>query len=159
MSTHSHDPKAIDIIHIWIRATHSIQRDFKTQISSLDMPFHISGPRLHLLSTVLEAGKIRMNELAARLGIQARTVTDLVDALEKENLLVRTPDSTDRRATLIQLTELAHTYLSKALAKQDEIAENLIQNLTMEQRTQLLELLLIMTTDKDLSADCDDECK
>ncbi|WP_223836608.1 MarR family transcriptional regulator [Paenibacillus oceani] len=41
-----------------------------------------------------------MNELAAELGIKARTVTDFVDALEIDNLLVRVPDPTDHRATL-----------------------------------------------------------
>jgi len=155
MSIHSHKTKAIDIIHILIRAVHSIQRDFKSQISSLDMPFQISGPRLRLLSTVSEAGKIRMNELALKLGVQARTVTDFVDALEKDNLLVRTPDPTDRRATLIQLTELAHSYLNDALVKQDEIAVKLLHNLSIEQREQLMELLLILTTDKDLSDACE----
>jgi len=156
MSIPFNDPKAIDIIHILIRATHSIQRDFKAQIP-LHMPFQVSGPRLRLLSTVSEAGKIRMNELAAKLGIQARTVTDLVDVLEKDNLIVRTPDPTDRRATLIQLTELAQTNLNEALAKQDEIAVELLQNLTPEQQSQLLELLLVLITDKDLSASCEVE--
>ncbi len=98
-----------------------------------------------------------MNELAAKLGIQARTVTDFVDALEKEYLLIRIPDPTDRRAILIELTELAHSHLSEALEKQAVIANQLLQNLTAEQRKVLFELLLLLISDKDLSNPCDDE--
>lgn len=151
MSINTNDPLAIDIIHILIRATHTIQRDFTSQISALDLPFKISGPRLRILSTVSEAGRIRMNELAAKLGVQARTVTDFVDALEKDELLVRIPDPTDRRAILIELTELAHANLSEILEKQAVIADHLLQNLTTEQRKELLELLLLLIRDKDLS--------
>lgn len=157
MSMNTNDPLAIDIIHVLIRTTHTIQRDFKTQISSVDLPFKVSGPRLRMLSTVSEAGKIRMNELAAKLDIQARTVTDFVDALEKDGLLIRIPDPTDRRATLIQLTELAQSYLSKALEQQAVIAEQLIQNLTAEQRKELLELLSLLMNDKELSSPCVDD--
>lgn len=154
MSMNTNDPSAIDVIHLLIRATHTIQKDFKTQISSVDLPFKLSGPRLRLLSTVAEAGKIRMNELAAKLNIQARTVTDFVDALEKNGLLIRIPDPTDRRATLIQLTELAHANLSEALEQQDVIAAQLIQNLSSEQRKELLELLLLLVNGKELSNPC-----
>lgn len=157
MSMNTNDPLAIDIIHVLIRTTHTIQRDFKTQISSVDLPFKVSGPRLRMLSTVSEAGKIRMNELAAKLDIQARTVTDFVDALEKDGLLIRIPDPTDRRATLIQLTELAQSYLCKALEQQAVIAEQLIQNLTAEQRKELLELLSLLMNDKELSSPCVDD--
>ncbi|WP_409344967.1 MarR family winged helix-turn-helix transcriptional regulator [Paenibacillus sp. MBLB4367] len=150
------NPLAIDVIHVLVRSTHALQREFKEQITALDMPFQISGPRLRLLSVVSESGKIRMNELAAKLGIKARTVTDFVDALEKENLLVRTPDPTDRRATLIQLTELAQANISRILAVQTEIAETLLGHLSPEQRKQLLQLLVVLNEDKDLSHPCED---
>ncbi|MCQ6559391.1 MarR family winged helix-turn-helix transcriptional regulator [Paenibacillus mendelii] len=151
----SNDPSAIDVIHVLVRTTHYIQREFTAQISSLDLPFHISGPRLRLLSIVSEAGKIRMSELAAKLGIAARTVTDFVDALEKDNLLIRIPDPTDRRATLLQLTELAQANISQALAIQAEIAEKLIENLSPEQRKQLLDLFFLLIEEKDLSDPCE----
>ena len=79
-----------------------------------------------------------MNELAAKLGVKARTVTDFVDALEQDKLLVRIPDPTDRRATLIQLTERAHSNMEQALALQDKVANDILQNLTLEQREQFL---------------------
>lgn len=48
----SDNPAAIDVIHSLIRATHYIQREFETQLSTLSMPFQLSGPRLRLLITI-----------------------------------------------------------------------------------------------------------
>ncbi|UNK21317.1 MarR family transcriptional regulator [Paenibacillus sp. N3/727] len=149
------NPQAIDVIHVLIRATHSVQREFMSQLSALNTPFHISGPRLQVLSIVSEAGKIRMNELAAKLGVKARTVTDFVDGLEKENLLVRTPDPTDRRATLIQLTELAESNISGILDIQTNIANKLIKKLTSTQRKELLDILFLLIEDKEITTICD----
>ncbi|UVI28947.1 MarR family winged helix-turn-helix transcriptional regulator [Paenibacillus spongiae] len=159
MITPSDNPLAIDVIHVMVRATQYIQREFTAQISSLDMPFQLSGPRLRLLSIVSEAGQIRMSELAARLGVAARTVTDFVDALEKDRLLVRIPDPTDRRATLLQLTELAEANINQALEQQAKIAEKLIENLSPEQRKQLLDLFLLLIEEKDLSNPCEENLK
>jgi DNA-binding MarR family transcriptional regulator len=100
-----------------------------------------------------------MNELAAKLGIKARTVTDFVDALEQENLLVRVPDPTDRRAILIRLTELAQTNINQVLALQADIAEKLLGNLATEQRKQFFSLLLQLIANKDISNPCDEALK
>ncbi len=45
-----------------------------------------------------------MADLAAQLGISARNMTALADALEAAQLVVRRPHPSDRRAILIELT-------------------------------------------------------
>lgn len=156
MNINTNNPLAIDIIHVLIRTTHSVQREFMSQLSAVDTPFHVSGPRLRVLSIVHESGKIRMNELAVKLGVKARTVTDFVDGLEKEHLLLRTPDPSDRRATLIQLTELAEHNIDHILKLQANISENLIEKLSAEQRKELLDILLLLISDEEVSMICDD---
>jgi len=151
LSSNKSDLQAVDILHYLVRSAHFIRREMKTELESLNLPFTISGPRLRLLSTVANVGQIRMNELAAKLGIQARTVTDFVDGLEKENLLVRAADPTDRRAILVKLTPQAEAHLDQALEKQAEAAELLLRNLNPDQRSQLLSLLLQLISDTDIS--------
>lgn len=152
-------PAAIDVIHLLMRSTHSIQREFQSQLLTLNTPFQLTGPRLRLLSVVAETGKIRMNELAGKLGIKARTVTDFVDAMEQDMLLVRIPDPTDRRATLIQLTELAQSNIKQALAFQAEIADKVLENLSSEQQKQFFDLLLQLIKNKDISDMCVEAAK
>jgi DNA-binding MarR family transcriptional regulator len=57
---------------------------------------------LHILSC---QGPHKMNDLGQHLGVTARNVTKLVDALEQEGLVCRQDVPGDRRAVLVQLTD------------------------------------------------------
>ena len=107
----------------------------------MNFKISLSGPRLRLLLAVEEAGRPRMGDLAEDLGITACTVTTLVDALEKERLLARLPDPTDRRATLLELTGKVRTQFEQVRSLQMELGEALVAPLDTQQRRQLLDLL------------------
>ena len=124
-----------------IATSHRLRRVLNTRLSRQPGVIGLSGPRLRLLLAVEEAGQMRMGDLAEDLGVTARTITALVDALEKEGLLVRLPDATDRRATLLALTEKAQTQFAQVRRIQMDLGEELVASLTLEQRRQLLNLL------------------
>jgi len=54
-----------------------------------------------------------MRTLSQALGVSPRTVTDLVDALEADGWVTRSPHPTDRRATIIALTTSAEAVLAR----------------------------------------------
>ena len=60
--------------------------------------------RLRLLSALRFGGPRRPHDLGGELGVTARNVTGLVDALEHDGLVERLPHPSDRRATLVRLT-------------------------------------------------------
>lgn len=64
-----------------------------------------SPARARLLAALHCTSPQRMSDLSDRLGVTPRNVTKLVDALEAERLLIRTPHPQDRRATLVHLTD------------------------------------------------------
>jgi DNA-binding MarR family transcriptional regulator len=134
-------PSASEVVMTLIATSHRIQRVFNTRLSRQKGAVKLSGPRLRLLMAVEEVGRLRMGDLAEDLGITARTVTTLVDALEREGLLVRLPDSTDRRATLLALTDSARTQFEQVRSLQMELGEELVAPLDLQQRRQLLDLL------------------
>ncbi len=138
-------PSAGRVLETLIRTTHHLHRQFEMRLSTHDIPVQLTGPRLRLLITISESGTIRMSELGAKMGIQARTVTQFVDALEQEKLLARLPDPDDRRATLLQLTDIASPIIEKARASMSEVAEKVLQHLPLEQRSQLLVILSKLT--------------
>lgn len=82
-----------------------------------------------------------MSEIAAKLGIKPRTVTQFVDALEQEKLIVRLPDPDDRRATFIRLSETAPPLMQQARLAMSESADKVLASLSPEERGQLLLLL------------------
>ena len=59
--------------------------------------------RLKLVNKLHCDGPQKMVELAESLGVTARNVTVLVDGLEAEGLVERSPHPTDRRVTIIAL--------------------------------------------------------
>src|SRR6266496_3296355 len=61
--------------------------------------------RLRLLNTLQCEGAMKMADLADALDVTPRNVTALVDGLESDGLVRRTAHGTDRRVTMIELTE------------------------------------------------------
>jgi DNA-binding MarR family transcriptional regulator len=134
-------PSASEVVSTLIATAHRLRRVLNSRLSRQPGVIGLSGPRLRLLLAVEEAGRLRMGDLAEDLGVTARTVTTLVDALEREGLLVRLPDPTDRRATLLALTERAHVQFEQVRRIQVNLGEALIAPLDQEQRRLLLDLL------------------
>jgi DNA-binding MarR family transcriptional regulator len=64
----------------------------------------LSYPRLRALEELHCRGPFMMRALADQLGLTARNMTAVVDALESEGLAVRRSHPTDRRATVVELT-------------------------------------------------------
>ncbi|KRE93410.1 MarR family transcriptional regulator [Paenibacillus sp. Soil766] len=135
-------PTAGDIIQLLIRTTHRLHTQFEEQLVLLGIPAYLTGPRVRVLIVIEEEGRIRMSDLATKLGIKARTVTQFVDALEQEALIYRTPDPDDRRATFLQLTDEAPPLIAKARAAMSQASDQILQSLSTEGRSQLQSLLL-----------------
>ncbi|MBB6735289.1 MarR family winged helix-turn-helix transcriptional regulator [Cohnella zeiphila] len=140
----------IDVLDALLRTSHYLKREFETRLSSMDIPSFLTGPRLHLLIAVSDSGPMRMSDLAAAMGIKAITVTQFVDALEKERMLERVPDPNDRRATIVRLTEHAPPLVKQARAAAKTVKDALIEPLPQEARDQLLGLLSRLVNFKDV---------
>lgn len=66
------------------------------------------------LITLLRYGdRIPQGLLAERVGIEGATIVRVVDELEKDGLIQRVADDTDRRVKLIQMTEAGHAVARK----------------------------------------------
>lgn len=63
----------------------------------------------------------RITTLAERAGMTKQSMGDLVRDLEAQGYVVRAPDPSDRRATLIQYTEAGRQFLTDTYAMKIEI--------------------------------------
>ena len=71
-----------------------------------------------------------MSELKEELGVTATNVTALVDSLEKDGLVTRKRHPTDRRATIVELTDKVMTELSPRCAEYKEQVAELFTDLS-----------------------------
>src|SRR6476620_3629342 len=67
-------------------------------------PLGITGRELAVLVARDAHEPLSQQEAAGRLGVDRTTMVDLVDSLERKELVERRPDPSDRRRTIVQLT-------------------------------------------------------
>jgi DNA-binding MarR family transcriptional regulator len=97
---------------------------------------------------VLDAhGGVRSKELAQHLKIAPRSATEVVDALEAKGLASRAPDPTDRRATLVSLTDRGRQLSAEARRLRGAASEELFQRLSKTDREALGRILRKLTED------------
>jgi DNA-binding MarR family transcriptional regulator len=137
-------PPANELLHLLFKANHFLHQQFEVELVTQGLPEQLTGQRLRVLLEISAVDTIRMNELAIKLGIKARTVTQFVDALEKDNFILRIPDTSDRRATLLQLTDSAKTLMEKAEAVMSSASDKVMSSLSSEQRKLLFDILLML---------------
>jgi len=85
--------------------------------------------RGRVLWALQESGPVVMRALSQRLGISPRTVTGLIDALEADGWVTRTPHPDDRRATIIAITPAAETALASLRDSYEGLAHDLLGDL------------------------------
>lgn len=101
----------------------------------------VSFARMKLLGALHRLGPQIMSGLSDDLGVTPRNVTALVDALEKEGLVRRVPHETDRRATVVELTEAGAEYGCRmASGRLMEAIGELFRGLTATEQRQLLSI-------------------
>lgn len=105
----------------------------------------LSYSRLRLLQALHCGGPGIMRDLGEQLGATPRNMTALVDALEEAQLVVRRPHPTDRRATLIELSEAGMQAAGQALEPRLDAMAELFASLSAAEREQFSALIVKLT--------------
>jgi DNA-binding MarR family transcriptional regulator len=80
-------------------------------------------------------------ELADAAGVTRATMTGLIDTLERDGLVRREPDPTDRRMMSVRLTEKAEVFLLGILPAHFQIMARILAPLSEHERKTLVRLL------------------
>jgi DNA-binding MarR family transcriptional regulator len=76
-----------------------------------------------ILCRLVDEGPQRLGLLAQAFGLDPSTITRQVQALEQEGFVERRPDPTDRRASLLDLTDQGRTVLTETRDRRREWLE------------------------------------
>ena len=104
-------------------------------------PWDITPAHLRALRVLSRNGPIRLSRLSDKLHIAPRSATEVTDALESRGLVERQPDLTDRRATLVQLTEHGRSVLDAIRAARGSETERLFSQLSPADQADLARIL------------------
>jgi len=83
-----------------LAVTTELKKGFITQGVSHVRPAYLGG-----LLCLWNEDNLKANELGKRAGLELSTMTGLLDRMERDGILKRTPDPNDRRANRIKLTQ------------------------------------------------------
>src|SRR4051812_2086418 len=93
-------------LKLWLRMLSCTVRIENEIRGRLRASFGITLPRFDLMAQLeRHPNGLRMGEQSKRMMVTGGNVTGITDQLVQENLVVRVPDSRDRRASAVKLTD------------------------------------------------------
>lgn len=87
----------------------------KTKGREILSDFEITPPQFDALLTLIEDGELTIGELSSRMYLACSTVTDLLDRMERNALVIRIKDEKDRRIVRVQVLDKGHTIVEQVL--------------------------------------------
>src|ERR1700712_3026047 len=114
------------ICDLYVSSHHQLKRvvDEAMQAAGLSLA------RTKVLNQLRVEGPMRQQALALCFGYAPRSITDMVDGLERDGLAERLDDPEDRRAKLVRLTPSGESALDAALEVRGELVEHVFGVLT-----------------------------
>lgn len=139
------DRSTLDLTTSITWLAHLIERFANLRLAAGSFPKGMSYARANLLIAVNvaheEGNSARMVDIALDLGVTGRTLTTMVDSLEKQNLIRREIDPADRRAFQLVLTSEGSALVPQLIAELSEAAEAVAAPLSSTDRQRLAGLI------------------
>lgn len=118
-----------------------VGRLFRKRLEMSTRDLGITGPSWRALAHIRGNPGINQQSLAALLEVEAMTVARMIDRLEKQNLVERRPDPTDRRAWLLYLAPGAESELNALRDRAEVIIQQSTEMFTPQELDLLVSLL------------------
>jgi DNA-binding MarR family transcriptional regulator len=116
---------------------HSAAVRLLRSVRHVDLSSSLNSARLSALSVIVFAGPITLGDLANAEQVKPPTMTRIVHALEKQRLVNKRLDATDRRSILLSATTKGKRLLIHARWRRTEILTQKIEQLSARERSAL----------------------
>lgn len=101
----------------------------------------LSLARFDLLATLAREDGQTLAALSRKLLVTAGNLTGLVDRAERDGIVERRPDESDRRLTRVHLTSKGQSLAARAIRRHAQVAEQIAGGLDRRERDELRHLL------------------
>jgi DNA-binding MarR family transcriptional regulator len=139
--TRVHDDHHVSL-RLWLRilsCTNQIENRIR---QNLQARFDTTLPRFDLMAQLERAPDgLKMSELSQRMMVTGGNVTGITDGLEKEGLVVREVDPSDRRVFRVKLTPEGQRQFQRMATEHEQWVVDLFGGLSQKQKKQLVDLL------------------
>jgi DNA-binding MarR family transcriptional regulator len=136
------DVSALEAGQAYLELHHQLHRLVDQTMSTAGL----SLARFKVLMRIDERGPMNQATLAGLLGFAPRSVTDTIDALERDGLVARTEDENDRRARIVALTPAGRNAFEAAQVVRLKTMNEIFGSLSARERSALVALLTTIRT-------------
>ncbi len=106
------------------RIDYVIRKKGRSILNDLNLTIH----QFTALQILINHGDMTVGELSQKMALACSTITDLIDRMEKSQLVVRQKDEKDRRVVRIQVLEDGHQLVEKVLVQRVDFLESKLNN-------------------------------
>ena len=103
--------------------------------------YTITPPQFVALQWLFEHGDMTIGDLSNKMFLAFSTTTDLVDRMEKNDLVVRIREEQDRRVVRIKLLEEGERIIEEVIKKRQDYLEAVLEDFSEEEVEQFSSLL------------------
>jgi MarR family transcriptional regulator, organic hydroperoxide resistance regulator len=104
--------------------------------------YHITPPQFVALQWLWENGDLTIGELSNKMFLACSTTTDLVDRMEKNQLVIRVKDTHDRRIVRIHLLAEGERIIEEVIQKRQNYLRDMLVNFEEEELVALEKSLI-----------------
>ena len=141
MKQNIHDPEKVAFMEKELRYISGIIKQKGREILNA---YTITPPQFVALQWLFEHGDTTIGDLSNKMYLAFSTTTDLVDRMEKNNLVMRIREEQDRRVVRIKLLQEGERIIEEVIQKRQEYLETVLADFSateVEQFSSLLEKL------------------
>jgi DNA-binding MarR family transcriptional regulator len=139
--TRIHDDHHLSV-RLWLRMLACTNRVESFVRQNLQLKFQTTLPRFDLMAQLERAPQgLKMSELSQRMMVTGGNVTGITDGLEKEGLVIRQVDPTDRRVFHVRLSAEGQRQFRRMAAEHEQWVIELFAGMSVKQKNQLVDLL------------------
>lgn len=103
--------------------------------------YTITPPQFVALQWLHESGDMTIGDLSNKMYLAFSTTTDLVDRMEKNELVQRVRDEQDRRVVRIHLLSEGERIIQEVIEQRQNYLRDLLQDFEVDEAQELLKLL------------------
>ena len=139
--TRVHDDHHLSV-RLWLRMLSCTNRIENVVRQKLQANFDTTLPRFDLMAQLERAPQgLKMSELSQRMMVTGGNVTGITDGLEKEGLVIREVDPSDRRVFRVKLTAEGQKQFRRMASEHEQWIVGLFEGMSVKQKNQLTDLL------------------
>ncbi len=103
--------------------------------------YNLTAPQFTALQILINSGGMTISELSQKMDLACSTITDLIDRMEKSELVKRTRDEKDKRVVRVTTLEKGNEVLNKVMERRVQFLDNKLEDLSIEEKENLMNAL------------------